>query len=138
MSDIRINPLDLNPDVAVGILLPMQGSKGNFFNVSYFTIDQAKTNLRNLLFTNEGERLMQPLFGCNLRKIVFEPITDGLVEKLRKLIEEKVSFWLPYIEIALLDIEVDEDANSVFFNLNFNLDGNKYETASITFNIPLS
>lgn len=136
-TDVRINPLDLNPDIAVGILLPMQGSRGNFFNVSYLTIDQAKTNLRNLLFTNEGERLMQPLFGCNLRKVVFENINDELVEKLKTLIQSKVSYWLPYIQISLLEIEVEEDANSVFFKLNFNLDGNKFDTASITFNISL-
>ena len=136
-TDININPLDLNPDVAVGLLLPMYSSRGNFFNLSYTTIDQAKTNLRSLLFTNEGERLMQPLFGCNLRKIVFEPIVPGLPDKLKKLINAKVNFWLPYIEISLLEIEVEEDSNSVFFKLNFNLKGNKFDTASITFKLDL-
>jgi phage baseplate assembly protein W len=136
-TDIRINPLDLNPDIAVGILLPMYSSRGNFFNLSYTTIDQAKTNLRNLLFTNEGERVMQPLFGCNLRKIVFEPITPPLISRLKELIREKITYWLPYIEISLLEIEAEPDANYVNFKLNFNLMDNKFDTASITFKIEL-
>lgn len=135
--DIRINPLDLNPDVAVGIKLPYYSSNGKVFNVSYTTLDQAKTNLRNLLLTNEGERYMQPLFGCNLRKIVFEPIDSGISDKMKKIIREKVKYWLPYIEINSLEVVIEEDQNYVNFQIQFNLDGNKYDNASITFNIEL-
>jgi len=135
--DIRINPLDLNPDIAVGITLPYYSSNGRVFNTSYTTLEQAKTNLKSLLLTNEGERYMQPLFGCNLKKIVFEPITEDLSNKLRDIIQDKIKYWLPYIEINTLDIEVEEDLNYVHFEIQFNLLGNKYDNASITFNIEL-
>jgi phage baseplate assembly protein W len=137
INDIRINPLDLDPDVAIGVTLPFYSSKGKAFNLSYTTIEQAKTNLRSLLLTNEGERYMQPTFGCNLRKIVFDPITPELPDKIKKIINEKVSYWLPYIEISTLNVVVEEDLNYVNFEIQFNLLDNKYDNASITFNIEL-
>ena len=138
VNDIRINPLDLNPDIAVGVKLPLTNGGGKTFNVSYTTLEQASTNLRSLLLTNEGERIMQPLFGCNLRKLVFEPMTDALKAKMKQIIQDKVKFWLPYLEINTLNITFEEDLNYVGFELQFNFVDNKYDNGTITFKIDLA
>ena len=75
----KINPIDLLPDVAVGIMLPMTGDDGSLFKLSYTTQDQAISNLKNLLLTIRGERPMQPLFGTNIQKSLFEQITPSLL-----------------------------------------------------------
>ena len=36
----RYNPIDLLPDVAVGIKLPFIGRSGNLFELSYFLINK--------------------------------------------------------------------------------------------------
>ena len=45
----KYNPIDLLPDVAVGIKLPFTGKSGNLFDLSYSTEEQALSNLKNLL-----------------------------------------------------------------------------------------
>lgn len=135
--DIRINPLDLNPDVAIGIKIPFYSSNGNAFNLSYTTLEQAKTNLLSLLLTNEGERYMQPEFGCNLRKVIFDPMSSKIENRLKDIIEEKTKYWLPYIEINSLTVDLEEDRNLVNIQIQFNLVENKYDNASISFNIEL-
>ena len=68
MSIVRkYNPIDLLPDVAVGIKLPFTGKNGNLFDLSYSTRDQALSNLKNLLLTRRGERIMEPLFGTTIQ-----------------------------------------------------------------------
>ena len=44
----RYNPIDLLPDVAVGVKLPFVGKDGTLFQLSYSTEEQAISNLKNL------------------------------------------------------------------------------------------
>ena len=134
-TGVNIHPLDLQEDVAIGILLPITGPNGEVFVSSYTTIEQTKSNVMNLLFTNEGERIMQPLFGCNLKKLVFEPITTVLVQRMYDIIRDKMQYWLPYVQIQQLLIEPEPDLNQVNFHMEFYLKGNEFDRASITFQL---
>jgi len=97
-------PIDLLPDVAVGIQIPMTRPDGGLFAQSYSTEQQAISNLKNLILTRRGERLMQPLFGTNIQDSLFEQNTEELASSIRSSIEEAVDFWLPYIIINKLDV----------------------------------
>ena len=46
--EIQSNTINLTPDGAVGIKLPMIGKLGNLFDQSYSTQEQAISNLKNL------------------------------------------------------------------------------------------
>lgn len=101
----KINPIDLQPDVAVGIMLPMTDTNGSLFKLSYTTQEQAISNLKNLLLTSMGERVMQPMFGTNIPKFLFEPLTNNLLDKIEQHVRFSINFWLPYIVIENLEIE---------------------------------
>ena len=101
----RYNPIDLLPDVAVGIKLPFVGRSGNLFELSYSTEEQAISNLKNLILTRPGERILQPLFGTELQNALFEQNDDILKERIQISISEAVEFWLPYIGINELIIQ---------------------------------
>ena len=101
----KINPIDLQPDVAVGIMLPMTDTNGSLFKLSYTTQEQAISNLKNLLLTSMGERVMQPMFGTNIPKFLFEPLTDNLLNKIDNHIRTAIEYWLPYIILENLEIE---------------------------------
>ena len=103
----RYNPIDLLPDVAVGIKLPFIGRAGNLFELSYSTEEQAISNLKNLILTRPGERILQPLFGTELQNALFEQNDDILKERIQISISEAVEFWLPYIGINELIIQTN-------------------------------
>ena len=71
---IRVNPLDLQKNIAIGVALPFNGP--GVFKSTYTTKDQIKSNLINLLLTDVGERVMNPNFGTNLKRFLFEGITN--------------------------------------------------------------
>lgn len=101
----KINPIDLEPDVAVGIMLPMTDTNGTLFKLSYTTQEQAVSNLKNLLLTIRGERPMQPLFGTNIQKSLFQQITPSLLEKIEESVKTAIEYWLPYIILEKIEVE---------------------------------
>jgi phage baseplate assembly protein W len=84
--------------------LPIIGVDGRLFDLSYSTEDQAISNLKNLILTRQGERLMQPLFGTKLQDSLFEQNDDILKASIKDSIERAVEFWLPYISINSLEV----------------------------------
>ena len=84
---VRVNPLDLQGNIAIGVSLPFNGPAGPF-NSTYSTKDQTKSNLINLLLTNKGERIMNPEFGCDLSTALFEGITEDTTLLIQDLITE--------------------------------------------------
>jgi len=71
---------DNDENIFIGIDLPFRKSSGieGWFASTSTTIEAVKNNIRNLLQTNSGERLMQPNLGINLRKYLFEQYTDDV------------------------------------------------------------
>lgn len=134
---INIDPIDLQPDVAVGISLPIASKYGKIFVQTYTTLEQAKTNFINLVLTNEGERIMQPDFGCSIKRKLFEPITESFGSDIEKIIRTKAAYWLPYITIVSLDVNVLTDDHLISINITIALNGNLFKTETVTFNLPL-
>ena len=100
---------DLDPDVKIGISLPMDNTDGSgFFPGTSTTLTQTSSNIRNLLLTNKGERVGQPEFGCGLLNVLFEPMSDDLLEDVRTEIEDSIAFWLPHVTINNIGVDRDE------------------------------
>lgn len=110
--------LDLQPDVAIGVMLPFGKPKG-LFQLSYTTEQQAVSNLKSLLLTRKGERLFQPNFGSDVYSLMFEQIDTNLESTLDESLREDIEYWLPYIIIDDINIEVIEDRNYVRIELSF-------------------
>jgi len=124
---IRINPLDLQGNIAIGVSLPFNGPVA--FNSTYSTADQIKSNLINLLLTSKGERLYNPDFGCDLKSVLFEGIDDTTLNTARNYIYTNVSTYIPEITITKINIVTEEDYNKISITVQYtlNLSGNADE-----------
>lgn len=105
-----------NPDIAIGVTFPFSGQA--IFNSSYTTMDQAISNLKNLLLTMRGERYIVPNFGTNLVQALFQPATPELKEFIINDITSAIAFWLPYIVIIELTVNTFEDDPSLDTSIN--------------------
>jgi phage baseplate assembly protein W len=128
----QINPLDLNPNVAVGINLPLSGPA--VFVPNYTTSDALKTDLINFFLTNPGERPMNPTFGGGLRNFIFSQIEEENINGLKENIEFKLQKYFPQVGISSLDILQDNDSNSLIVELKyFILNSNIQDTITLQF-----
>ena len=122
---------------AYGITLPLSRGETGFFQQAFVSFEQAKSNLKNLLLTKKGERIMQPNFGTGLQSLLFEQADDNLEQKLEQTITENVSYWLPYVTIKNIDIEMTnelKDKNQVNVGLEFTV-GNQIDLHELTFTV---
>ena len=133
-------PIDNKKDVAVGITLPLRNSDKGFFNKSYTTLEQAKSNLKNLLLTQKGERPFQPQLGTDIYRILFEPMTNDLPDRIAETIEDGVQKWLPYLNIVNLKVSEDDDtwakdidAGVIRISIDFALKNDPTFTNNLTF-----
>ena len=60
-------------------------------------VDQIKADLLQLLLTTPGERVMTPLFGTPLKKLIFEQNDVALEVQARNMIVEAIDTWEPRI-----------------------------------------
>ena len=133
MESAREN--DLNPDVRIGLKLPFNRGRSGLFPQSETTLEQAGSNIKNLLLTAKGERVMQPDFGSRLRDLLFEQYTEDLTDRIKDAIEEAMSTWLPYIVISQVDVIQDEtNPNQTKVDLDFSLNYEPNRFDSITLN----
>ena len=52
-----------------------------------------KRGIRNVLLTQNGERLFNPEFGSGIRNLLFEPMTDITTERLEEEVRSAISSW---------------------------------------------
>ena len=116
---IRVNPLDLQKNIVIGVSLPFNAP--GVFNKTYSTKDQIKSNLINLLLTDKGERIMNPEFGADIRRSLFENITTPNLDLLRFKIIDAINIFIPEIVLGNIEILPDYDANTLSITINYNL-----------------
>ena len=80
---------------------------------------------------------MQPEFGSGLQSVLFEQLDGDFEQKLTDTITTSVNFWLPYINIEDIEVEMTDemkDKNIANMKINFTV-GSEIETQTITFTI---
>ena len=117
---IRVNPLDLQGNIAIGISLPFNGPSGPF-NSTYSTKDQIKSNLINLLLTEKGERVFNPEFGIDLKRALFEPMTEELNTFIQNIITTGINTFVPQVNVDFVNITQDRDTQTVSLTVNYSL-----------------
>ena len=124
-NETHVNPID-EDERFVGILLPMSNSNFGYFAPSKTTREAAFTNLKNLIMTMKGERPLQPEFGCDIHKAIFEPISSAgdIQTMIDGSIRDAIAEWLPYIiveDIVVNMEDADIDNNRVRVTLKFSV-----------------
>ena len=66
--------------------------------------EDIKSSLEVLLATRIGERVMQPLFGCNLDDMVFETLDTTLMTEIKNKVETSILYFEPRINLNQVKI----------------------------------
>jgi len=139
IGKVNVSDLKENNHKILGVGINSVSNRGGILSVNYTTLSQAKNNLINLIMTRKGERVMQPEFGCEIWKLIFEQIVDTEIDtKIEFSINDAVSKWLPYLNIDEIIFDYDStsiDKNTISLDLKFSLKSNPNLRDSISVNI---
>ena len=66
------------------------------------------SSLHILLSTTIGERVMQPAYGCNLKKFLFDPNNASMTAYIKKLVEDAILYFEPRIKPGKINLDVED------------------------------
>ena len=88
---------------SINLKFPLKSFERGFFQGNTDTISAVRENIKTLLLTTKGERVMHANMGTNIPVLqgqLFEPITrEETFENMRLEIETAIETYLPYIRI---------------------------------------
>ena len=131
---------DRNENIFIGLDLPLRKSDGSegWFSSTTTTFKAVRNNIKSLLLTNRGERLMQPSLGLNLKKYLFEPLTGDTIATIETEIYQTIEFWLPFVNIDELNITMGEESdigrNTINISVTFSIRNsqNYFDTVEVS------
>jgi phage baseplate assembly protein W len=139
LGKVKVQDLTENDYKVLGIGINTTSNSNGIFSVNYTTLTQAKNNLKNLILTHKGERIMNPEFGCDIWKLLFEPIIEGDIDsKIERTIIDAVSIWLPYLNIDEIIFDYDNndiDNHTIGLDIKFSLTSNPNLGDSVQINV---
>ena len=89
--------------------------------------EMVSQNLKMVVLTAPGERIMEPNFGVGLRNYLFKQNTQQTYHEIESRIREQISTYLPFVTIIEVKIEdylksEDLSSNGVKISLKYNID----------------
>lgn len=94
----------------------------NTGDLSIKTDDNAiKFAVKNLILTKNYERPFDSSIGSQVHGMLFEQMDAGTIVVLKKMIENTLTNHEPRIELINIDIEPDEDDNSLSISIYFRI-----------------
>ncbi|MGH7516514.1 MAG: GPW/gp25 family protein [Gemmatimonadales bacterium] len=71
--------------------------------------DHIRDMIRQVLFTDPGERVNRLDFGCGLKQLVFRPNSDALAAATQLLVQGSLQRWLDaVIQVESVEVEAVE------------------------------
>ena len=102
-------PIGIKTPVEIGV------GRSGIFQMNFNTISQIDDNLRNLILTNNGERLGNYFYGANLKPLTTELIAQpDFDSQAMSRISVAVSKYMPFVELDSFNSLFDKDITSGF------------------------
>lgn len=123
---------------AIGVTLPIRLGNTGYFEQSFDTLTQVKSNFINLILTRRGERVHQPEFGCRIHEYLFEQLTPENIEGARVSVVNAVQRWMPFLELINFEFkagpqELDNNKIQLYVGYRLKKNPNIRDTIILTF-----
>lgn len=94
-------------------------------------LDVLASSVKSVLRTSVGERVMEPEFGTELTKYIFDPVISSVSSVILEEIVSALSRWEPRVSVVGIDAKRENNNRSILFSLDLvsKLDGSKFKTS---------
>jgi phage baseplate assembly protein W len=93
----------INSDKVMGVGFPFGKNSKNYVNSEYGSA-LLKSQIRQLLLTDRGERVMLPNFGIGIRRFLFDPYNEDTKSQIEFDIVTSIENYLPTVRILELRV----------------------------------
>ena len=86
-----------------------------------FDLEAVKNSITNIFLTAPGEKILSPEFGLDLRRYLFEPISEFNAFAIKDDIRNRLPIMEPRIEIDRVGVIPNADLNEYQITLQINI-----------------
>ena len=90
-------------------------------------------SVKNIVFTNPGEKFFKPKFGSSISNSLFENADDLTAVQIQTQIEESVQRYEPRVTLRTVDANVNIDGNSFDVVIVYDIIGADIPTQQLEF-----
>jgi len=92
-----------------------------------------KTSIKNLIFTQNGERFFNPDIGSQIRSALFE-LNDSITDiKIERTIRNALENYEPRIQVISVNSTYEDDSNSCNVEIQYNILGSEVVPQNLKF-----
>ena len=92
-----------------------------------------KQSIVNLLLTNKGERLMNPEYGSDIRRFLFEPLDYGTSALVKQNIVTTIGRFEPRISVQEIVSRPDFENNGFEITMTYSIVGTSNPPVTVDF-----
>ena len=92
-----------------------------------------KQAIVNLLLTNKGERLMNPNYGSDIPRYLFEPLDYGTANQIKGNIRDTIERFEPRISVVRLKASPNYDDNGFDITMTYSIRGTNDSPVTVDF-----
>ena len=109
---------------SIGVALPLTKNDTDGFTMLKRIAATAKQNLKMLLLTIPGERVMDSDYGVGMKKYLFHNFTQETYSEIDSKIREQIAIYMPAIQINEIRFSsAEQDANKLAVSISYYLPG---------------
>ena len=107
---------------SIGVKIPITYDSGDGFTMLKTLDDTIKQNLKMLILTNPGERVMEPEFGVGIMQYLFSNFSENVYGEISQNIKSQAQRYMPAVIIHNIDFySIDPDSNSMSFAIQYHV-----------------
>lgn len=107
---------------SLGVKLPLTLDGTDGFGMIKTIRQMVKQNLKMIILTNPGERIMEPEFGVGIKQYLFQNFSDNVYAEIDNKIREQISIYMPNVSIREVNFySIEPDSNKVSFRLTYSI-----------------
>ena len=111
--------LDLEPEIYYNkqlnknvILKDVQGS---------YDLQAIKNSIINIFLTSPGQKILNPEFGIDLRRYLFEPVNSSTAYKIKYDIDTRLPGQEPRIQLQKVNVDAITDAQEYYIAMQIDI-----------------
>ena len=86
-----------------------------------YDMDSIKNSIKNIFLTTPGQKILSPTFGINLRRFLFEPVSNFTAYRIKADILNNLPDMEPRIELEEVTVIPVPDEHEFYVTLQINV-----------------
>lgn len=83
--------------------------------------EDVRQSLHILLSTSIGERILEPRYGCNLSRFLFEPLDTSLRTYIKDVVRDAILYFEPRVVLERVQVKAESSEGRLIIDVEYRI-----------------